>query len=189
MPQGRGVPVSLRTSYLERDSLRPPDRHGQPPRSVDSWYATSIEQNDQHWMIPALRSALKSRIYCNSLFCPRRSPPTRPRLRSHRPSALVPVRLPLGPLRLAPRPYSSMHGDMAVGLYHESTRYGSRSPRTGSARSGSSRDERATGQLRRSGPPQRFPALGRLDFFESSLAFLAGYGVRIPDRSVLAPDQ
>jgi len=23
-----------------------------------------------------------------------------------------------------------------------------------------------------------FPALGRLDFFESSLAFLAGYGVR-----------
>ena len=35
-----------------------------------------------------------------------------------------------------------------------------------------------------------FPALGRLDFFETALTFLAGYGVRAyPDRPVAQPDR
>ena len=32
-----------------------------------------------------------------------------------------------------------------------------------------------------------FPALGRLDFFETSLAFMAGYGVRAPDCAISEP--
>ena len=35
-----------------------------------------------------------------------------------------------------------------------------------------------------------FPALGRLDFFESALAFMAGYGLKsFPDRAVAEPDR
>ena len=35
-----------------------------------------------------------------------------------------------------------------------------------------------------------FPALGRLDFFESALAFMAGYGLKsVPDRAVAQPDR
>jgi type IV secretory pathway TraG/TraD family ATPase VirD4 len=35
-----------------------------------------------------------------------------------------------------------------------------------------------------------FPALGRLDFFESALAFMAGYGLKsVPDRPVAQPDR
>ena len=35
-----------------------------------------------------------------------------------------------------------------------------------------------------------FPALGRLDFFESALAFMAGYGLKsVPDRAVAEPDR
>ena len=35
-----------------------------------------------------------------------------------------------------------------------------------------------------------FPALGRLDFFESALAFMAGYRLEVlPDRAVAEPDR
>ena len=35
-----------------------------------------------------------------------------------------------------------------------------------------------------------FPALGRLDFFESALAFMAGYGLKsFPHRAVAEPDR
>ena len=34
-----------------------------------------------------------------------------------------------------------------------------------------------------------FPALGRLDFFETALAFMAGYGIALPDRPVAEPDR